>query len=172
MPLSEPDLAVGPVFVTEPRMLAVHASHPLAGRPGVSMEDLADIRLLRLEGALPGDWPSDRWLERTPAGRGIPSGSRFATFQEAMQLVGAGASRFYARPDVAFVSVTGTAPIDWAPVWLRANNSPLVRAFARCMLEAAIDIHPDAASLGPSPRTAPAGRQAGPSRTGPESAAR
>lgn len=45
-------------------------------------------------------------------------------------------------------------------------------AAADDLLEAAIDIHPDAASLGPSSRTALAGRQAGPSRTGPESAAR
>ncbi|MFG2668910.1 LysR family substrate-binding domain-containing protein [Streptomyces sp. NPDC048387] len=150
LPLPGPDLVIGPVLISEPRMLAAPAGHPLGRRTNVTMEDLADIPLLRLAGALPGDWPSDRWPERTPRGLPITGGPSFETFQEALQLIGAGHGacivgaqvvRFYTRPDVAFVPFSDTPPIDWAPVWLKANNSPRIRAFARAAQEVANRIY-------------------------------
>ncbi|MFD9687803.1 LysR family transcriptional regulator [Kitasatospora sp. NPDC059088] len=150
LPLPGPDLVIGPVLISERRMLAVPATHPLASRTSVTMEDLADVRLLRLAGALPGDWPSDRWPERTPSGRDIPGGPPFETFQEALQLIGAGngayivgtqVTRFYTRPDVAFIPLSDAKSIDWAPVWLRSNNTSAHRAFAHCAQEAANRIY-------------------------------
>src|SRR5690606_14410065 len=41
LPVDEPDLTVGPVVLSEPRVLAVPVGHPLARRRGVSLEDLA-----------------------------------------------------------------------------------------------------------------------------------
>ncbi|MET8746585.1 LysR family transcriptional regulator [Streptomyces sp. NPDC004728] len=150
LPLPGPDLVIGPVLISEPRMLAVPAGHPLGRRTSVTMEDLADIPLLRLAGALPGDWPSDRWPERTPRGLPIPGGPVFETFQEALQLIGAGrggyivgaqVARFYTRPDVTFVALSDAPPIDWAPVWTKARNSPRIRAFARAAQEVANRIY-------------------------------
>jgi len=150
LPISGPDLVIGPVLISEPRMLAAPTGHTLARRKSVTMEDLADIPLLRLAGALPGDWPSDRWPERTPGGRAVPGGPSFETFQEALQLIAAGSggcivgaqvTRFYARPDVAFIPFSDAPPIDWAPVWLKSNNTPLIRAFARTAQEVASRIY-------------------------------
>lgn len=150
LPISGPDLVIGPVLISEPRMLAVPTNHPLARRKDLTMEDLADIPLLRLADALPTDWPSDRWPERTPRGRAIPGGPPFETFQEALQLIAAGSggyivgaqgARFYTRPDVAYIPFDDAPPIDWAPVWLRSNNAPRIRAFAHAAQEAAHRIH-------------------------------
>jgi DNA-binding transcriptional LysR family regulator len=150
LPIPDPDLVIGPVLLSEPRMLAVPTGHSLARRKSVTMEDLADVPLLRLAGAVPGDWPSDRWPERTPCGRAIPTGPSFETFQDALQLIGAGnggyivgaqVTRFYTRPDVAFIPFSDTPPIDWAPVWLKSNNTPLIRSFARTAQEVANRIY-------------------------------
>ncbi|WP_354644317.1 LysR family transcriptional regulator [Kitasatospora camelliae] len=150
LPLPEPDLVIGPVLISEPRMLAVPTGHPLARRKSVTLEDLADIPLLRLAGTLPGDWPSDRWPERTPRGRAVPGGPSFETFQEALQLIGAGSggcivgaqvTRFYTRPDVAYIPFSDAPPIDWAPVWLKSNNTRLIRAFAHTAQEVANRIY-------------------------------
>ncbi|MGK5640186.1 LysR family transcriptional regulator [Streptomyces sp. URMC 126] len=146
LPLAAPDIVVGPVVISEPRMLAVPSDHPLAGKPSADMEDLADIPLLRLAGALPGDWPSDRWPERTPGGRAIRGGPYFETFQEALQLVGTGSggmivgaqvTRFYNRPDITCLPFSDAPPIDWAPVWLKSSTSLLIPAFARAAQEVA-----------------------------------
>ncbi|MEV5318164.1 LysR family transcriptional regulator [Streptomyces sp. NPDC052687] len=150
LPLAASDIAVGPVIFSEARMLAVPSRHPLSGRTAVVMEDLGDIPLLRLAGALPGDWPSDRWPERTPEGRLIRSGPRFETFQEALHLVGTGSggvivgaqvTRFYGRPDITYIPFSDAPPVDWAPVWLKSGTTPLVRAFAHTAREAADQVH-------------------------------
>ncbi|MFE9636791.1 LysR substrate-binding domain-containing protein [Streptomyces sp. NPDC006463] len=153
LPISGPDLVVGPVLISEPRMLAVPAGHPFAHRKSLTMEDLADIPLLRLADARPGDWPSDRWQQRTPQGKAVHAGPHFETFQEALQLIAAGSggyivgaqtTRFYARSDVAYVPFSDAPPIDWAPVWLKANNTPRVRAFACTAQEVANRVYLDA----------------------------
>ncbi|WP_441248389.1 LysR family transcriptional regulator [Kitasatospora sp. McL0602] len=150
LPLTEPGLVIGPVLISEPRMLAVPAGHPFAARESVTMEDLAEIPLLRLAGAVPGDWPADRWPERTPQGRVIAGGPRFETFQEALQLVGAGSggiivgaqvTRFYTRPDVVYLPFAEAVPIDWVPVWRKADNTPHHRAFAQTAQEVATRIY-------------------------------
>lgn len=150
LPLSGPDLIIGPVLISEPRMLAIRADHPFARRTSITMEDLAGVYLLRLADVLPGDWPSDRWPELTPEGRPIPGGPQFRTFQEALQLVatgkgaiivGAQVTRFYTRPDVAFIPFSDAAPIDWAPVWLKSNDSPRIRTLVRSAREVANRIY-------------------------------
>ncbi|MFE9248857.1 LysR family transcriptional regulator [Streptomyces sp. NPDC007088] len=149
LPLSRPDIVVGPVLVSEPRMLAVPVGHPLAARPSVTTEDLADIPLVRLAGALPDDWPSDRMPERTPSGRPVPPGPRAVTFQEALLqagasgagvIVGAQVTRFYQRPDLVYVPFSDAPPIQWAATWLRSGNGPRNRSFAHVAREIGQDL--------------------------------
>jgi DNA-binding transcriptional LysR family regulator len=68
---SEPDLAYSATVATEDRVALLGAHHPLAGRPSVSVEELADYEAFRC----PGTFPLDVWDEvvppRTPAGRPI-----------------------------------------------------------------------------------------------------
>lgn len=139
LPLTGKDLANGPVLLSEPRMLAVPAGHPYAGRGSVSVEDLARVEVLQAPCSLPDHWRDPGSPRLTPAGRVIPQGRTAATFQEILTLVGAGqgvfpvgahATRFHARPDVAFVPFHDTPPLDWGPVWRASRANARIRAFA------------------------------------------
>ncbi|MER5362232.1 LysR family transcriptional regulator [Streptomyces sp. NPDC002785] len=151
LPVSEPDIVVGPVLFSEARMLAVPTSHALARRESVTTEDLAEVELVRVAGAQPGAWLSDLWPDRTPQGRPIAPGPEIETFMEALQVVASGTgavvvgeqvTRFYTRPGIAYVPLTGTPRLDRALVWLRSYNSPAVRPFVATALEAARLLHP------------------------------
>jgi DNA-binding transcriptional LysR family regulator len=138
LPLTGPDLANGPVLLSEPRMLAVPAEHPFARRGTVSVEDLARTELLQAPCALPDYWREPGSPRLTPAGRPIPLGQAAGNLQEILTLVGAGqgvfpvgahATRFHARPDVAFVPFHDTPPLDWGPVWRASRANARIRAF-------------------------------------------
>src|SRR6266540_2033115 len=70
LPISEPDVTVGPVLSREPRVLAVAGDHPLAKRMSVSVEDLADY-VLQYSSALPREMIDAFVPPRTPSGRPI-----------------------------------------------------------------------------------------------------
>ena len=138
LPLTGPDLANGPVLLSEPRMLAVPAGHPFAERGTVSVEDLARAELLQAPCALPDYWREPGSPRLTPAGRPIALGRAAGDLAEALALVGAGqgvfpvgqhATRFHARPDVAFVPFHDTPPLDWGPVWRASRANARIRAF-------------------------------------------
>ncbi|MFF7154591.1 LysR substrate-binding domain-containing protein [Streptomyces sp. NPDC008139] len=138
LPLSGPDLANGPVLLSEPRMLAVPATHPFAQRGTVSVEDLARTEVLQAPCSLPDYWREPGTPQQTPAGLAIPVGRSAATFQEVLTLVGAGqgvfpvgahATRFPARPDVVYVPFHDTPPLDWGPVWRASRATARIRAF-------------------------------------------
>ncbi|WP_333769993.1 LysR family transcriptional regulator [Streptomyces sp. IBSBF 2435] len=142
LPLSGPDLANGPVLLSEPRLLAVPAEHAFARRTAVSVEDLARTELLRAPCSLPDHWREPGSPRVTPAGRPIPVGRSAATLQETLTLVGAGlgvfpvgahAARFHARPDVAFVPFHDTPPLEWGPVWRASRANARVRAFTEAV---------------------------------------
>jgi DNA-binding transcriptional LysR family regulator len=139
LPLTGTDLANGPVLLSEPRMLAVPAGHPFARRGSVSVEDLGRVEVLQAPCSLPDHWREPGSPRLTPGGRAIPAGRTAATFQEILTLVGAGlgvfpvgahATRFHARPDVAFVPFHDTPPLDWGPVWRTSRVNARIRAFA------------------------------------------
>ena len=46
LPLEQPDITVGPILSREPRVLAVARDHPLAERANVSVEHIADYRVI------------------------------------------------------------------------------------------------------------------------------
>jgi DNA-binding transcriptional LysR family regulator len=91
---SEPDLVAGPVLLSEPRMLAVAAGHPLARHETVSLEALADHPVIRLPAGMPEAFQADRTPSRTPAGRPVPQGARADSFAETLALVAAGRGVF------------------------------------------------------------------------------
>ncbi len=138
LPLTGPDLANGPVLLSEPRMLAVPAGHAFARRAAVSVEDLARVEVLQAPCSLPDHWRGPGSPRLTPGGRAIPVGRSAATFGEILTLVGAGlgvfpvgahATRFHARPDVAFVPFHDTPPLDWGPVWRTSRVNARIRAY-------------------------------------------
>ncbi|MFF5719189.1 hypothetical protein [Streptomyces buecherae] len=69
-----PDLARGPVVLRVPRMLAVAADHPLAGREAVSVEDLAQDRVFARTGDVPAYWQEHLAPSLTPSGQPVRRG--------------------------------------------------------------------------------------------------
>jgi DNA-binding transcriptional LysR family regulator len=153
LPLEQPDLVVGPVLTRQPRVAAVAEDHPIAGRAGVSLEELADYAIPRFDGwprelheaFFPSTAPSDRPI---PSVR-IPVGERnlfelthrvgrrefvFPTVVSADPVMGLG------QYDLAYVPITGMAPARSALIWRRGDRDPKRRAFigiARDVLKAA-----------------------------------
>ncbi|MBU3067967.1 LysR family transcriptional regulator [Nocardia sp. NEAU-G5] len=138
-PIVEPDLVVGPTLIFEDRMLALPAAHPLAARSSLSLEDLAEVTLLRMPRTVPDALLDDRIPSHTPNGRPIAHGPIAHTFQEILAMIGAGTgafvvgaqvTRFYLRPGVRYVPFRDAPPVEWGFVWLRARETVRVRAFA------------------------------------------
>ncbi|PXY19373.1 LysR family transcriptional regulator [Prauserella muralis] len=137
-PVREPDLAEGPVVLTEGRVLATWTGHELADRPSVSMEDFAGRVFFDPGPHLPAYWIQSMIPERTPRGRDIPRGSRVTTFHEVLTRVAARefvtplnehVLRYYTHPGVVFVPVHDAPVTEWALVWRRDGLPPRGRAF-------------------------------------------
>ncbi|MFF2554071.1 LysR family transcriptional regulator [Nocardia sp. NPDC058058] len=146
LPISEPDLTIGPVILAEPRALMVPARHPFAHRDTVSMEDLADTPLLSIRGAVPPYWLDFHLPSHTPGGRPIPQGPTATYRTEIPTLVAAGrgvspvAARgrhYYARPGIAFVPFRDAPPIEYSLIRPTGKDSVLLQAFITTLLEVA-----------------------------------
>jgi DNA-binding transcriptional LysR family regulator len=140
LPLEQPDLVIGPVLATEPRVLAVAQDHPLADRDSVEVEELADHRVPRFD-----HWPKELHdaisPARTPGGRPIPGtripAGRVAVVDVPLRVARgelvlptvASATDFVGRADLVFVPLAGMPPLRSALVWRRPASDPKLRAF-------------------------------------------
>ena len=134
------------VLITEPRYVALPASHRLAARDHIRFRDLWDEPFVAAP-AETGAW-RDWWLaadEReghpvrigavTDSGQpddwlaAIANGGGIALAPES-------AARYYARPGVTYRPVTGISPsqvgVAWPPA---ADTHPVIQDFVRCCLE-------------------------------------
>ncbi|GAA2402440.1 LysR family transcriptional regulator [Streptomyces glaucosporus] len=145
LPVEEPDLTVGPVVLSEPRVLAVPAGHPFARRSRVSLEDLSRVTVFGVTGPAPDYWWDFHVPRFTPSGRPIPRGQDVATFQELLALIAAGqgaspvaasVDRYHARPDIAFVPIDDAPRTDVAVVWRTAGVTARTRAFVQAVHDA------------------------------------
>ncbi|MGK4585697.1 LysR family transcriptional regulator [Kitasatospora sp. HPMI-4] len=141
LPVDLDGLRVRRLF-TEPRVAALPADHPLAGRAAVTIADLAGERLLQDPSAVP-EWP---------AGSGYRGGHRSTTrpavrtVEEKVEQVAAGngivvlprsVALAYPRPDIVRLPVTGIAPHQVCLAWSGARSSPLIEEFAEIALDCA-----------------------------------
>lgn len=132
------------VLLTEPRWVALPATHPLAGRDEIPFRELWDeafVAAPRETGAWRDYWlgvderegeprigavtdQPDEWLSAIANGYGVA-------------LAPASAARFYARPGVTYRPVTGISPTTVAVAWApSADTNDLVRSFVGCCLDA------------------------------------
>jgi DNA-binding transcriptional LysR family regulator len=140
LPIDRPDLVVGPILTSQPRVLAVARDHPLAGRESVTLEDVADYLVARLD-TLPREMVAELIPARAPSGRPIRRMRRPVSRQDELTaLIALGrivhptgttfASR-YGHPDIVYVPLTGMPPCRSALLWRRGNADARVAAFAR-----------------------------------------
>ncbi|WP_370619847.1 LysR family transcriptional regulator [Mumia sp. Pv 4-285] len=139
LPVSEPDVRVGPRVLTEGRVLAVASSHPLATKGEVSIEVLGDETVFDIGAEAPGYWEQAMLPRRTPAGRPVIRGRGVRTFHEVLTCVAAGdgvtpvnahVCRYYTMPGVTYVPITDVPDTEWALIWLADRETPEIRAFA------------------------------------------
>jgi DNA-binding transcriptional LysR family regulator len=146
LPLEQPDLVVGPVLSSEPRVLAVAHDHALAGRSAVSIEDLADYRIPRFE-QLPPELLEVWTPSRTPSGRviaGTPLHLREADVTHLAMRIARGefvhptvpsVAAYMGDLDLVYVPIADMPPMRSALVWRRRERDPRLRAFIRVARE-------------------------------------
>ncbi|MEC4571985.1 LysR family transcriptional regulator [Streptomyces virginiae] len=147
LPIQETDLIVGPVVMTEGRVLAVPADCELAGLDSVTWEQLADHPVADLGSPAPPYWVEALAPRRTPNGRLIKRGPSARTLQEVLALVADGkiisplpehSTRYFPYPGIAYVPLREAPSTQWALVWSSTTDrSGVVRAFAEVAEELA-----------------------------------
>ncbi|WP_282703469.1 LysR family transcriptional regulator [Streptomyces sp. CC219B] len=148
-PVREDDLGGGPALLAEERVLAVCSGHPFSARDAVSLEDLADVPLLTIEGEVPDYWLEQRVPTHTPGGRPIARGPAVTNMQEALTLVAGGrgallaaahTATYHARPGVVYLPFVDAEPVGYGLVWRAGNGSRAVQAFAAAARDAAREV--------------------------------
>jgi DNA-binding transcriptional LysR family regulator len=132
------------VLLTEPRWVALPASHPLAARDQIPFRELWDEPFV----AAPEEtgWWRDYWLaigerEGHPVRIGVITGQPDAFLTaiangDGIALTPESAARYYARPGVSYRPVTGVSPSQVVVAWPPAHDTnPVVQDFVRCCLE-------------------------------------
>jgi DNA-binding transcriptional LysR family regulator len=164
LPHGQPDMVVGPTLAREALFLGVGEDHPLAHRSAVSIEDVADYRVVPMEQVQPMELV-DAWIPRmTPRGRRIRR-LRVPFAQMARDDPGElrGRMSWWIRrgeivhpameptreihgPGIAWVRISDMNPLRSALVWPRGTRNPRRRELIRVAREV----------LGAQRRTAPA----------------
>ncbi|GAA1761698.1 LysR family transcriptional regulator [Nonomuraea bangladeshensis] len=138
LPVDEPDLAVGPVLLAEPRVLAVSTGHELTRRTSVSLEMAADFQHPQASTA-PGYWYDAFVPRETRRGRTIERGPVVQNTEEAITLAGMAEivvlfpshmTRYWVRPDITYLPVTGMEKLPFALVWRSESENEPIRALA------------------------------------------
>jgi len=129
------------VLLTEPRWVALPATHPIAARAQVSFPQLWDEPFVAA--------PEETGLWRdyhlaTAERQGHPARIGYVTDQPdafltaiangyGIALVPESAARYYARPGITYRPVTGVSPSQVGVAWAPASDTdPVVQDFVRC----------------------------------------
>jgi DNA-binding transcriptional LysR family regulator len=121
-------------LLTEPRVVVLPGDHRLAGKPGISIADLADEHLLQDPDAVP-EWRAIATEIRTGT-RGPQPPMR--TVEEKLEHVAAGrgvvvlplsTATFYPRPDTAYVPIVDIPPNHVCLAWDASRHIELITEF-------------------------------------------
>ncbi|MBT2440705.1 LysR family transcriptional regulator [Streptomyces sp. ISL-36] len=131
------------VVATEPRLVALPETHPLAGRESVDFAELLDEPFLALPAATPE--LRDHWLALDARdGRPPVVGAEIASTDETYEalvdglgvcLVAAGNAPLLTRGGVVTLPVHGLTPTRFALAWRADDTRGLVRAYAKAAAE-------------------------------------
>jgi DNA-binding transcriptional LysR family regulator len=147
LPLLYEELAAEPVL-EERRFVAVHPGHVLAGKPGVRVGDLLEEPLVAPWSAFPPEFLRAWFGEFRPTGR-LPIDADATTVDESLAFVSRGlavycvpesASRFYARPDVAFRPIEDVDPVSVAVAWRDDGANPAVADFVEIVRGVVVEL--------------------------------
>jgi DNA-binding transcriptional LysR family regulator len=142
MPVTDPDLVVGPVVSSEERVAVMAVGHPLAARSSISIEELAHYTTTDSAAApraimdvfSPSCTPSGRPIHRANVNSLADAAVRAATGELIHPTVPSFLAA-YPHPGLTSVPIRDLPPSTTALVWSRANDSPKVKAFAAAAAE-------------------------------------
>ncbi|WP_025273147.1 LysR family transcriptional regulator [Haloglycomyces albus] len=147
LPLHSPELSAGPVLATVPVVLGVASAHPFATRARISAEEMAECRMIDIDGPAPREWRARSSPQETPGGRSIPRGPVARTQQEVLSQIATNRgvmvfcrnfSHQTRRDDISFIPVDGLPDSRYSLVWHRDRTNALVRAFVDTAHEAVV----------------------------------
>ncbi|GAA3262279.1 LysR substrate-binding domain-containing protein [Nonomuraea helvata] len=122
----------------EQRVLAVATDHQLAPRASVSLEMVSDFQHPHADTG-PGYWYDayaprltrrGRQIERGPVVRDAEEAMTLASMDGLVVLFPAHVTRYWVRPDIAYLPVTDMEPLSYALVWRSEAESEPIRALA------------------------------------------
>lgn len=146
LPFPGQDSLRAEILFTEPRWVALPASHRLAGRDQISFRDLWDEPFV----AAPVEtgWWRDWWLAADEReGHPVRIGAVTDTGQPddwlaaiangyGVALAPESAARYYARPGITYRPVTGVSPSQVGVAWPPdSDGNPVIADFVRCCLD-------------------------------------
>jgi DNA-binding transcriptional LysR family regulator len=120
-------------LMTEPNLIALAATDPLATRAGLSLADFAGRRL-------PDGSPADQGPQRPHGGPSRLDMTQIFNLIEIGTIVffvPASVARRYTRPDIVYRTVTDLPPAGLVVAWPQDCRSPAVAAFVRAALAVA-----------------------------------
>jgi DNA-binding transcriptional LysR family regulator len=138
LPVSDPDIAVGPVLSREPRVLLVARGDLLARREAVTLEDFADYPVSD-NPVFPREMMNALIPPLTPSGR-VYRRVTNRNLEEMLIAVAAGKQvhptvpsflEYHAHPGVVGIPISDLPPSCTALTWLKDGCSAKVQAFAR-----------------------------------------
>ncbi len=138
LPVSAPELTVGPVVLRGDRVLIVAPDHPLAQRESVSYEELADYLVTDVP-ALNREMLDALIPPTTPSGVRLRRVAR-RSFEEALMRVATGEQvhptvtsflEHYKGPRIVVVPLSDLPPAEAVLVWRTADDRAKTLAFAR-----------------------------------------
>jgi DNA-binding transcriptional LysR family regulator len=136
LPLSEPDITIGPVLSHEERALVVARHDPLAERESVSLEELADRHASctpafpheTMDALVPPVTPDGRTLRRV-ANHDVEETLMRVALGEQVHLTVRSFLEYHAHPRLKSIPIADMPASETALAWLSANNSPKIHAF-------------------------------------------
>jgi DNA-binding transcriptional LysR family regulator len=138
LPLSDPDITVGPVLTHEGRVLLVAKRDPLARRESVTLDDFADRAVSdspgfpreMMDALIPPVTPSGHRYRRT-ANRSIEDMLMSIATGKQVHPTVPSFLEHHAHPAVTAVPISDLRTSQTALVWLTSNHAPKIHAFAR-----------------------------------------
>ncbi len=148
LPVSSDRLETGPIIMSDPRVVCVNESHPLAKRNFIDAEELRGETMLSVSAAHAGKkWQEYHFPLSTPDGYPLKLGPTIRTVREGVSAAIAGhgiffltkrAAQYFATPRMSVVEVN-LPPIQSALVWRRGDTRSILAAFNQTLLHVAND---------------------------------